>query len=278
MQDDRKYICLYHADCLDGFTAAYNLTKFVSVDAIYPVKYGENPPDVKGKHVIIVDFSYPKAALLEMQAESILIIDHHKTAEADLAGLPAPARFTVPESGIHAVFDMNKSGASLVHWFFSEQPTPMLTRFVEDRDLWRFNLRETRDFIARLALSDKTLKNWRAIEELQGSDFRNFLAEGSILRRNHTHQCYEYAIGTLTLEDIGGHLVPVCNVPWTHASETAHLMLELYPDAPFAATFFIHKGKRKYSLRSEDSRLDVSEIARANGGGGHRNAAGFSYE
>jgi phosphoesterase RecJ-like protein len=33
---------------------------------------------------------------------------------------------------------------------------------------------------------------------------------------------------------------------------------------------------RKVSLRSSDDRVDVSRIARAQGGGGHRGAAGFS--
>jgi len=37
-------------------------------------------------------------------------------------------------------------------------------------------------------------------------------------------------------------------------------------------------GKRKVSLRSSDDRVDVSRIARAQGGGGHRQAAGFSTE
>jgi nanoRNase/pAp phosphatase (c-di-AMP/oligoRNAs hydrolase) len=31
----------------------------------------------------------------------------------------------------------------------------------------------------------------------------------------------------------------------------------------------------QYSLRSEDSREDVSEVAKQFGGGGHRNAAGY---
>jgi phosphoesterase RecJ-like protein len=35
-------------------------------------------------------------------------------------------------------------------------------------------------------------------------------------------------------------------------------------------------GRRKVSLRSNDDRIDVSAIARAQGGGGHRQAAGFS--
>ena len=35
-------------------------------------------------------------------------------------------------------------------------------------------------------------------------------------------------------------------------------------------------GMRKVSLRASDDRIDVSQIARAQGGGGHRRAAGFS--
>jgi phosphoesterase RecJ-like protein len=37
-------------------------------------------------------------------------------------------------------------------------------------------------------------------------------------------------------------------------------------------------GSRKVSLRAADDAIDVSAIARAQGGGGHRQAAGFSTE
>jgi phosphoesterase RecJ-like protein len=37
-------------------------------------------------------------------------------------------------------------------------------------------------------------------------------------------------------------------------------------------------AKRKVSLRATDDRVDVSRIARAGGGGGHRRAAGFSTD
>ncbi len=37
-----------------------------------------------------------------------------------------------------------------------------------------------------------------------------------------------------------------------------------------------HRGKRKVSLRATDDDIDVSVIARTQGGGGHRRAAGFS--
>ena len=38
------------------------------------------------------------------------------------------------------------------------------------------------------------------------------------------------------------------------------------------------RGRRKVSLRATDGRVDVSVIARAGGGGGHRQAAGFATE
>jgi bifunctional oligoribonuclease and PAP phosphatase NrnA len=38
------------------------------------------------------------------------------------------------------------------------------------------------------------------------------------------------------------------------------------------------QGRRKVSLRSTDDRVDVSVIARAQGGGGHRQAAGFGTD
>jgi phosphoesterase RecJ-like protein len=38
------------------------------------------------------------------------------------------------------------------------------------------------------------------------------------------------------------------------------------------------RAARKVSLRSSDGEVDVSAIARANGGGGHKRAAGFSTD
>jgi len=50
--------------------------------------YQNPPPDVTGKDVILVDFSYKRPILDEMKskAASILILDHHKTAMEDLQG------------------------------------------------------------------------------------------------------------------------------------------------------------------------------------------------
>ncbi len=55
-----------------------------------------------------------------------------------------------------------------------------------------------------------------------------------------------------------------------HGTAVAVLVRDLLGDA--------RAGRRKVSLRATDERVDVSRIARAQGGGGHRQAAGFGTE
>ena len=55
---------IYHADCTDGFGAAYSAWKLLGNRAeYYPCKHGTTPPDVKGKNVVILDFSFDKYLL-----------------------------------------------------------------------------------------------------------------------------------------------------------------------------------------------------------------------
>ena len=103
-----KKICIYHGNCADGFGAAWVVRKALGDIAFVAETYQNPPPDVTGKDVIMVDFSYKRPVLLEMaeKAHSILILDHHKTAWNDLIDLPTTIR---------AIFDMNRSGAMLAY-------------------------------------------------------------------------------------------------------------------------------------------------------------------
>ena len=50
---------IYHADCTDGFGAAYSAWKLLGNRAEYHSrKHGTRPPSVKGKNVVILDFSF----------------------------------------------------------------------------------------------------------------------------------------------------------------------------------------------------------------------------
>jgi nanoRNase/pAp phosphatase (c-di-AMP/oligoRNAs hydrolase) len=71
---------------------------------------------------------------------------------------------------------------------------------------------------------------------------------------------------------IGGYDVPVANLPYMFASDAGNIMSE---GEFFAASYFDTPDGRKFSLRSKDTGMDVSEIAKRFGGGGHARAAGF---
>ena len=81
---------IYHYPCSDGLISAFSAWKYFNNNnnniTYYPAAYHKNPPNVKGKNVLICDFSYDYYVLLDMikNANKLLIIDHHKTAEEKL--------------------------------------------------------------------------------------------------------------------------------------------------------------------------------------------------
>lgn len=120
-------LVLYHAKCPDGFTSAWAAYKKFGDAAEYvAVFHGDEPPDVKGKEVYVLDFAYPLATTLRMieEAKSFVLLDHHKTAKAALEGTPG------------CTFDMDRSGAGMSWDYFHTEPRPLLVDCVEDRDLW----------------------------------------------------------------------------------------------------------------------------------------------
>lgn len=276
-----RAICIYHHGCVDGFAGAWAVRRYMREHAIsnalatdwpvldlepvnfYPGVYGDAPPDVTGRDVILVDFSYPKADLLRMaeQAHSILIIDHHKTAAEHLTDLPANTR---------TVFDMRKSGCVLA-WeqFFPGQMQPLLFDHIQDRDLWQFRLPLTREIVAALYSYPMDFEAWDALMKRPLLDLEH---EGRALLRQHQINVDTMVEQLTRWVHFGGVPVPAANVPWFYASDVA---AKLADGNPFAATYQDDDRGRKWSLRSTADGADVASIAEALGGGGHRHAAGF---
>jgi oligoribonuclease NrnB/cAMP/cGMP phosphodiesterase (DHH superfamily) len=274
-------ICIYHANCDDGFAAAYAVWKRFGDDVQFVAcQYGSDAPDVSGKDVLIVDFSFKKLEMLKLaeQAKRIIVLDHHKTAETELAdflqlnckGAPLEKcwadRVT---SGIAVHFDMEKSGARLAwEYCFGHTPMPDWFAAIEDRDLWRFNLPDTKEICISIRSYPREFTVWEGFE-------RNALArDGKIIQR-YVDRIVGNICETAFIENIGGYDVPVAACSYDFVSETGNRLLIEFPDAPFAACVVRSFNGLTYSLRSTDDRLDVSEIAKRQGGGGHRNAAGF---
>jgi hypothetical protein len=289
----RPDICIYHGNCADGFGAAWAVwRRFGDAVRYVPAFYGQEPPDVACKNVVLVDFSYKLSVLRSMlasgdvdQAETILILDHHKTAAEDLRDIRPPDEGYDPETWrrgweswgtwpVRCQFDMNRSGAVMAWEFFHPgEPVPALLQYVQDRDLWRFNLPRSREVAAWVFSHPYAFPVWDELSALINGSFESVVREGAAIERKHHKDIAEMLLITRREMMIGGHRVPVANLPYTMASDAAGI---LATGAPFGACYFDRAdGKRQFSLRSRDSGLDVSEIAKVYGGGGHRNAAGF---
>lgn len=269
-------ICIYHGDCQDGFGAAWAVWKRWPDVEFIPGVHGNEPPFITGKNILIVDFSYKRPVLETMayHSKSLTIIDHHKTAQADLEGFEKWSEEHGAGARVKTIFDMNSSGAVLT-WkaIHPIRATPSLLKFIEDRDLWQFKLSGTKEVSLALSIYPMDFKVWDSL----ALSIDKLISEGENLLRHH-NSTIEKLVAEAYLVKWHDQMVPCCNVPHLFASDVGNALLKRFQDAPFAMTSFRRGDKQiQVSLRSEDHRLDVSEIAKAYGGGGHRNAAGFQW-
>ncbi|WP_200250881.1 hypothetical protein [Lamprobacter modestohalophilus] len=264
----KQPLCIYHADCLDGFSAAWvvDTAHAQSGLELYPGVHQQPPPDVHGREVILVDFSYKRDVLLAMAdlANHILILDHHRSAQADLVDLP---------ENVTTVFDMDRCGA-MIAWshYFPDRHPPRLLEHIQDRDLWRFELPGTREITATLASYPFSLIEWG---RLMREDAEALREEGIPILRQHDKDVQELVETLAYRSQIAGHEVPVINVPSKYSSDVG---AALCSGEPFAACYCDTPEGRRFSLRSDSQGLDVSRIAAGFGGGGHPHAAGFLVE
>lgn len=263
-----KPICIYHGNCADGFGAAWVFKRWADREHDFHAGVYQNPPpDIEGRDVYLVDFSYKRAVVEEIceKATRVVLIDHHKTAIEDLRPLIESRR-------IEALVNLEKSGATLAwEWFHghSESEMPQLLRHIEDRDLWRFALPGTREIQANVFSHPYDFEVW---DKLMERPVEELIAEGRAIERKHFKDIRELLPVVTRRMKIGGYDVPIANLPYIHVSDAAH---ELAKGEPFAGCYWDTPDGRVFGLRSTDAGIDVSEIAKQYGGGGHAHAAGF---
>ncbi len=247
---------LYHAECSDGFGAAWAIWKQFPGARFIPVKHGVPPPtDLKDHRIVIVDFSYERSILEGMatEAKQLLILDHHITAEKALNGLS------------YAYFDQFKSGAVLAwEWAHGTAP-PWLLRYIQDKDLWNWALPESREINAALASYPFDFHLW------------DRLSQSTLQQEGHAILRYERElVGKLVahavMVEFQGETIPSVHSPVL----TSQIGERLSPHYPFCLIWHDRAGRRYFSMRSRADGTDVGAIAASFGGGGHTHAAGFS--
>lgn len=274
-----KALVIYHANCWDGFCAAWVArTALGEIDA-HPAYYGQSLPEVTAREVYVLDFSFPRGVTLELfeRARSVVILDHHQTAQAELSGLGPLHGSTQSLPNGSIVFDMEKSGGRLAWEYFahiggwSGMPAPWLVDYTEDRDLWRHALPNSEEVNAALRSYPLDFTLWDRHFAGAGPPPLSLVQEGTAIRRAE-RQIVDSHVRHAREIDMDGHRVLSVNAT-VLSSEIAG---ELAKGRPFGACYFDRQdGKRQWSLRSDAEGIDVSALANAHGGGGHARAAGF---
>ena len=316
-----KPLVIYHANCTDGFGAAFAAWLKLGDEAEYlPMEYGKNflTTYVGGtidREIYILDFSLPQEQMdwLFQHAKRVVWLDHHKTAfEMWCGGVPSNGIFEATGTCVtgegYTLLDDNKSGAMLAwEYFHPGTEVPMLIQHIDDRDRWQFKLIGTKELHAAFAsYKPWTFDKWKVwLNDWDLMHRDDMVLEGLAILRAHnqnvqaalkqTRECRIAKPG----RQRGNRVEP----PWQHRiAGPNHLgyfdeayVSGLAANAPaFLASDLGHElanksgtfglvwsmagdGQVHCSLRS-NGEYDVSAIAKVFGGGGHRNAAGFSTD
>lgn len=265
---------LYHGGCPDGFGAAWALWKSRSQEntVYHPTKNRRQAPDLPAQNsVCIMDMSFPRDQMTALHekhgAENVLLIDHHKSAAQQLEGLP----------GCH--IDLSRSAAVIAWQYFNpDLPVPELLLYVQDRDLFKWEMPDSRAVSAYIHSQKQDFQGWNRIANAlrrHKSARDNIVSAGrAILVVNERH--IRGALRAAFTTNIAGHRVPVVNSN-EHRSEIAHRLLKQHPDTPFVAVYRdTGPNSRQWSLRSRPNGFDVSALAESLGGGGSNTTASFS--
>ena len=268
--------CFYHAGCPDGFGAAWAVWRAWGQSARYVARGHEDVLDAsahEGEEVVFVDIA-PRNPLLCELAESaarVVVLDHHVSARDHYAGDPSVEN-RIGGAGHQIHFDLSHSGAVLAwQYFHPEEAPPELLRYVEDQDLWNWELAGSQAVNAAIGSYERRFDVWDTLAERPVPELER---EGEpILRAQRIEVVRSVAMAhPATLE---GRRVEAVNTPHFRS----HVGHQLALRAAFGHAIglvYRTQGSRVdasvYSVGDED----VSVIAQSYGGGGHKNAAGFS--
>ena len=292
MTDKYNYI-IYHNYCLDGFTGFYlfmKSNKWKKNPIVYPdvPSAKEVPPNINNKNVIIIDVAYHPDILQQIinRANKVLYIDHHETHINKIKKMKQ----------IIVIYNINKSGASLV-WdhFFHNMTMPKFVKYVEDNDIGRWGDDDTLPFVASMEIyfnlkpNFKNLKKWDKLLDDKYVD--SLVKRGKIIMQYKNHLMDKYSkkysikyfpskmvadIDKTTLNKIREYKVAVINSRCPTLSLLGKKIVDTV-DCDFVILWIYIIDKKEYHVSLRSKEVNVSDIAKYMGGGGHKLASAFSF-
>lgn len=283
-------LLISHDNCNDGAASMAVMENWATANnIIYTtefMQYGKLPPNenlailVSGNNkVIMTDFSFPVNTftyLLINTSANFEVYDHHIGVAEDLLklSLSFPDRFKY-------VFNNNACGCLIFHKekYPDEKPHKLLEA-IDDRDRWQFKLPNTKEFNNALYAVKNMVRRTKDIKYILEEDFDyrigTLLQQGKLITQMRDETILSLAKPEKWKRTfIMDREVYASNIPPEYVSETCNLVCERTGTIALGFMLDLANKDAICSLRSIGD-LDTLEISKPFGGGGHKNASGFS--
>jgi hypothetical protein len=260
--------CIYHKNCLDGNGAAAVVQRKEPDCEFLSMQYGVTPPTVLDRVVYIVDFGLPIEHMraIRAQATSVLWLDHHAS------------QIPVHKHLGWGTLDVTECGTSLT-WktLFPQQKPPEVIDYIKDKDLWRWQLPNSRAIAAGLSATFPGDK-FAGILEVDLADMERL---GRPLLAATAERVAKAITSGIAIEAPYGltekrALFVPCNQDQNEIGDHICTPVDAGGLGYDLAILVYRKGNGRWvhSLRSPDaSSVNCGTLADARGGGGHRNSA-----
>jgi oligoribonuclease NrnB/cAMP/cGMP phosphodiesterase (DHH superfamily) len=267
----KKIAVIYHADCPDGFGAAYAAwKKFGSKADYYPLSYDDIAPALRGKTVYLLDFMFDNDGplkVLQKANKQVTALDHHISNKARVM------------STTDYRYARHTSGAVLAwQYFHPGKPVPLWLKYVEDYDIWPKRLPGVDEVNAYLLMQSRDFKTWdKLVRNFEKAAFRKeVIKQGAMLRKYEDLLVKKAISGAYPVKFMGYAVYAVnFNGTKTAANEINLLLYKKHP--PFSILWRQRKDGIHISLRGNGT-IDTSKFAQKFGGGGHRDSSAFRVD
>lgn len=272
-------LVIYHSPCMDGMGARLAAEMRFGESAEYlGADYGANEEELArrcaGRDVLMVDVSFSREGMERMEeaAKSLRVVDHHESAEKELAGMR------------NARFDKNRAGCALTFdELFPGETLPKFFEYLEDHDLYRFALPDSEALYMHISGLPQTTEAYaealRSFETEEG--LRKAVEAGKAILARHNAWCTETAerAEEVEIEGVKG-LALNFDGPTTMKNRIGRILAEKSGTFGCLWRMSSRDGSVSASLRGTGS-VKVNDLARSladrlgGRGGGHPNAAGL---
>lgn len=283
MDPKKINLVFFHNPCQDGLTSAWIANLFARENNLkfdfHGISNNNSPkiePNIKNKNIIFIDYAPNKNQIITVKKKALdyFILDHHKTNEEYYKNHP----------NVH--FDMEKSGAGLAwDYFFPNREVPLFVKMVQDRDLWKWEINNSKEFCSGLFYYTSSCENleetFNMIDEIFVSEtkFNEVINFGKILEKRKQNQINNILKNiTKKTYDYNGKKICIVNADHELASDLGSAIVNNHDYDAAVMWRYDHLNEEYWLSLRANNKLDVSEICKSFGGGGHKNAAGCSVK